>query len=864
MYEDAREAANPAWLQRGDHVGPYEVQMLVGRGGFGAIYKAVRDGRAFALKIPVARTAAVSASERHALEERIEREVASLITLRHPNIVRVHGFDRWPHAESGFLYIVMDFIEGVPLYAWLGEKRPSLKVIFGVFGKIALALDEMHRRGIFHRDLKSENVLVRATDDEPVIVDFGIARHRHGHELTVGNVLLGTPSHFAPEYVEFFESEGWEKGERFAFEAPAELHCVGFMLYESLTGVPPFASDAELNTLEQIVRRVPAAISKVNPRVPAEVDALLAKLLAKKPGDRFQSGADLAVALSAFLENAGADPAWEQPFEVLPERELRGETTAGERPARPVANHVDEPAADRAAGSTATATATAAAPVRQPKSQPVAPHDILEDQPASARRAAPPALQAPPRPKTPALVPAAPPAAQPRPEPKPQAQPENVAHAGIVEDRPENVRDFPAKPPTAAPRPHAPPAPPNPPPHRATAALPPVAGAGNPPAPAGQPPRSFSVPEVKGTAFQWSDAAPAPAEAAPKKPGLETEIRRGKENLDRAASAAATGQKKTLFAVVIGFMVVFGILALAAIGGRPKRVNQPESLLAKVRKEEAALGDAGRDETDSSSVGSQAAANSFVTTVALPRASVPREPTLIYEPSADELREIQRGGHLNRSGPADAPLVDGGTDAGALAPPPGPSWLLRASRPSPAKPDAGQLLGVPLGAHIPARLVTNLDSRTVADGPTEATLTRPFFVAGDLVLPSRTMLYGEANATAAGRFTIRFAKLRLPDNQVVAVKGVAFDAADKKPGLPVSRRIAGPPPQGDSLLTKVVKATASEALAQVQGNAGADTARQAGQTVLDNPSPTSIGGGTGDVLLLDAGLDFDVFVSEGF
>jgi hypothetical protein len=155
-----------------------------------------------------------------------------------------------------------------------------------------------------------------------------------------------------------------------------------------------------------------------------------------------------------------------------------------------------------------------------------------------------------------------------------------------------------------------------------------------------------------------------------------------------------------------------------------------------------------------------------------------------------------------------------------------------------------------------------LDSRTVGNGPVEVRLPRPFIIRGDVALPAGTLMYGQASATD-GRFTIRFVKLRLPDDRELDFAGLAMDRDDGRPGLAASRRVAASaPPQGDGLGKSIAKSTAGVLLGTVTGGLAQDVARGAGQTAISHQESVAPGGG--DTQLLDPGVLFDVWVERAF
>src|SRR5438874_7420496 len=332
---------NPEYLLPGTMVGPWEIVDLLGKGGFGVAYKVRRDGRYYALKLTLSRGTDLNPEQRERHEARVRRECGILLQLNHPNIVRVHGFERWPDLQDGFLYIVMDLVNGQDLYAWRQRAVPSLRRICFVFQHIALALAEAHARGAFHRDIKSENVLV-GIDGEPILIDWGIARSRGAVTVTQDHTVLGTHSHFPPEYCRYIDYDSC--AEEFVWTPQSELHSVGYLLYEVLTGRSPFNlpdedSTSDENTIIQRLQRTTQAIKSVTPtlpsltnsKVPGALDRIAMKLLEKNPADRYATGTELAQAFDQAL--AEADTTWDAPFDV-PARPSPAAPTRGGRPAR--------------------------------------------------------------------------------------------------------------------------------------------------------------------------------------------------------------------------------------------------------------------------------------------------------------------------------------------------------------------------------------------------------------------------------------------------------------------------------------------------------------------------------------------------
>jgi serine/threonine protein kinase len=303
---------DPTAIPAGTQIGPYRVAGRVGEGGMGTVYRCERDGQEVAIKFPRERHSELTESQRADLEARILREVSALTAVHDRNVVRVLGFDRYPDLR-GYLYLVMELVQGERLYLWVERRKPALRAIVQVFIRIAQALDGLHAQGVLHRDIKSENILIRE-DGGPVLIDFGISRHSSVATLTVSGSWLGTPTHMTPEQCRYVLGAKGEGGKRYAFTADDDLYALGFVLYELLAGRPPFVlQDSDEWTLfHEIAEKLPAPVLRLNPAVPESLDAIVTRLLAKEASQRFRSGRDLGAALERALEVA--EPAWDVPF----------------------------------------------------------------------------------------------------------------------------------------------------------------------------------------------------------------------------------------------------------------------------------------------------------------------------------------------------------------------------------------------------------------------------------------------------------------------------------------------------------------------------------------------------------------------
>ena len=319
-------------LPAGTMIDGWKVVRSLGGGGFGAVLLVEKDGKPFALKFALHREASRDDKRTHA---RTLRELAILVTVDHPNIIKPHGYGKYPDARKGNVFVILDYVEGWTLAQWVERKHPTAREIIRVFRKIAATLAYLHARGILHRDLKLSNVLIRKSDGEPIIIDFGCAIHAHSEELTDVPTPPGTPRYHPPQVFRFARENKSKPGARYPFQVADELFALGVMLYEVLTEPRPTEDDGKpvLNSL----REVPASPRVKNPRVPEALSALVMDLLEREPENRPESAEAVERELAELEEHKGQEyaapvhppseqraPAEEAGLIQLPKTERRG------------------------------------------------------------------------------------------------------------------------------------------------------------------------------------------------------------------------------------------------------------------------------------------------------------------------------------------------------------------------------------------------------------------------------------------------------------------------------------------------------------------------------------------------------------
>jgi serine/threonine protein kinase len=288
---DAVAAVGVEWLAN-RRMGQYEFMRQLGKGGMGAVYLArhVELGKTVAVKVLPAE------QMNEMMIARFKREIRAIGQLDHPNIVTAHDAGE----QAGVHYLVMSLVDGVDLRRIL-ERRGKLPIADACEAarQAALGLQHAIDRGLVHRDVKPSNLMV-TRDGLVKLVDLGLSRSvgdARPDTLTVAGTLLGTADYLAPEQ--------WDNPQN--ADTRADIYGLGCTLFHLLTGQPPFAAEEFKSVLAKMRAHhevPPPAISRLRPDVPAELVAVINRMVAKKPADRFGSPAEVAAALRPFVRGA--------------------------------------------------------------------------------------------------------------------------------------------------------------------------------------------------------------------------------------------------------------------------------------------------------------------------------------------------------------------------------------------------------------------------------------------------------------------------------------------------------------------------------------------------------------------------------
>jgi eukaryotic-like serine/threonine-protein kinase len=271
--------------------GDYDLLEELGRGGMGVVYKAWQRSlsRTVALKMILRGDRATEADQ-----ARFQVEVRAAAQLDHPNIVPVFEAGEC----DGQSYFTMRYVEGLTLAALLRGGPLRARDAARYLATVSRAVEFAHRHGILHRDLKPSNILIDK-HDEPSISDFGLAKRVAGAEhasadsgLTRSGAIVGTPAYMAPEQV---------SGSRGTPSPASDVFSLGVILYEMLTGRPPFQAPTPVDTLLLVLDQDPVRPSLLNPQVDFDLELICLKCLQKEPELRYPSAAELAADLEAYL-----------------------------------------------------------------------------------------------------------------------------------------------------------------------------------------------------------------------------------------------------------------------------------------------------------------------------------------------------------------------------------------------------------------------------------------------------------------------------------------------------------------------------------------------------------------------------------
>ena len=258
-------------------LGGYEILGVVGSGGMGVVLKA--------LDKPLNRTVAIKVLAPHlatsgAARKRFVREAQAAAAVLHPNVVAIHSVS----SDGPLPYLVMPYLRGPSLQKRLDEEGPlALQEVLRIGAQVAAGLAAAHAQGLVHRDITPANILLEEGVERVAITDFGLARAIDDATITKSGVIAGTPQYMSPEQA---------RGE--AVDPRSDLFSLGSVLYAMCTGRPPFRAETSYGVLRRITDDEPTPPREINPSVPEWLCRIIARLMSKRPADRFASAAEVA------------------------------------------------------------------------------------------------------------------------------------------------------------------------------------------------------------------------------------------------------------------------------------------------------------------------------------------------------------------------------------------------------------------------------------------------------------------------------------------------------------------------------------------------------------------------------------------
>lgn len=272
-----------AVLGRGTRVSHYQVERKIGAGGMGEVYLAgdTKLNRRVALKFLPAQFA----SDQE-FKVRFQREAQAAAALNHPNIVTVYEVEEY----QGRPYMAMEYVEGRSLKELIAEKKLSVEEVIDVAVQMCDALAKAHAADIIHRDIKSQNVLIDK-DGRVRVLDFGLVKLKREMMLTQVGTVVGTVAYMSPE-----QAKGEEVDHR------TDIWSLGVVLYEMITGEMPFRGDHDQAVIYSILNNEPQSASRLRPDLPAELEQVLNRALAKDPGERYEQISEMLADLSSIKQ----------------------------------------------------------------------------------------------------------------------------------------------------------------------------------------------------------------------------------------------------------------------------------------------------------------------------------------------------------------------------------------------------------------------------------------------------------------------------------------------------------------------------------------------------------------------------------
>jgi len=276
----------------------YLIEQLIKRGGMGSVYRGKHVMMDKTVAVKVLRP---SLAGDDVVVARFSREAKAASRISHPHAVSVTDFGE---AENGVVFLVMEYLEGRTLKDLIrSEGAMTLDRAVEIVRQVSGALDAAHQQGVIHRDLKSENIMLTQTNggDWAKVLDFGIAKIQQpegarDNDITAANLVIGTPQYMSPE----------QCSQAGPIDARSDVYSLGVIVFEMLAGRVPFTGESPTVIMMKQVGDEATSILDLRPDLPASIDNLIKKALAKKPSERFQTAGALSEALVQAADEAGA------------------------------------------------------------------------------------------------------------------------------------------------------------------------------------------------------------------------------------------------------------------------------------------------------------------------------------------------------------------------------------------------------------------------------------------------------------------------------------------------------------------------------------------------------------------------------